>query len=161
MATDHVYLSGKGKWIRVGAPNQYGDYTCVLYPDAPSLVKINKLKEEGIKNELKKDEDGYFMRFKSPQSKLIRGKVVGFAPPIVLEKDGKTLLQGVVVGNGSDITIKIEVYDYQGVNKVPGKATRLKSIRVDNLVPFEMSRDFEEDQEKAVRGLPEQPEPLF
>lgn len=157
--TEYVFLSGKVKFCRTQTPDQFNKWGVVLYPDEPSMAKVHKLKEEGIKNVLKKDDEGYHMTFSRPTSKLIRGKVVGLAPPEVLGKDGTTPLKE-LVGNGSDITLKLECYG--GKTPVGGtyKAARLLSIRVDNLVPFQKD-SFNQEQLKQISGLAEQPEPLF
>src|SRR5712671_946896 len=101
--TDYVFLQGKTKWFRPNAPNEWGKWTHVLYPNEESLNKIRDLqtstdKTTGIKNILKKDEDGYSITLSRPTSKTIKGKVVGFAPPEVLEVDGKTPLRNALVG---------------------------------------------------------------
>jgi len=161
--TEFVFLSGKAKWVRHQVPNQWGNWAMTLYLDASSLEKFKKLKEEGVKNVLKKDEDGYNVSFNRPTSKLIRGKVVGFAPPEIIGNDGEPL-RDQLVGNGSDVTIKLECYKYRSPQDREGresKACRWLALRVDNLVPFQKDRDFEDDQTRAVRGLEDQPQPLF
>ncbi len=159
--TQEVYLKGKCKWARTNTPDKYGKWGVVLYPDDASLETIRDLQTKGIKNVLKKDEDGYFMAFRREQQKNMRGKMVGFAAPIVLDKDGQLLAPDLMIGNGSDVTIKIEVYTYNVPAGGKGAATRLVSIRVDNLVPYEVNRDFAPDEQKAVEGLREQPAATF
>lgn len=166
MAVKYVFVSGKCKWLKAQAPNKFGNWSHELHLDDKSLNIINDLKEnkgevEGIKNVLKKDDDGYFMTFNRPQQKMVRGKVVGFAAPELLDRDGKRLYD-LLVGNGSDITTKLEYYTYNKPAGGKGSAVRWASSRVDNLVPFETQRDFTEEQKQAVRGLSEQPpQPLF
>lgn len=156
MATESVYLKGKASWIQIQKPNKYGDYTMTLYPDGPSLKKIMDLKQKGILNRLSQDKDGTFMRFKCASQKNINGKMIGFPPPLIMQADGKTPLVGVLVGNGSDVTVKLLAYPYNipGQNK-KGLAVRLAAIRVDNLVPFEMKKDFTEEQTEQIAGLQE------
>jgi hypothetical protein len=162
MNNDYIYLTGKAKWVKVITPNKYDKWSMDLYPTPPSYDKIVELKSKGLKNHLRKDDDGYYMTFTRPTSKIIRGKLQGFQPPIVLDKNGLPIGKP-SIGNGSDVTIKAELYEY----KIPlsknekGIACRLESIRVDNLVPFETKRDFDEDQKSQISGLSEQPEPLF
>lgn len=156
--TDIVYLSGKAKWVRTQTPDKYGKYGLVLYPDEPSLLKIHKMKEEGIKNVLKKDDDGYNMTFSRPQNITVRGSVKGLTPPEVLGKDNLPLRE--LVGNGSDVTIKLEYYG--GPTPIGGKykAARLLAVKVDNLVPFNQG-SYTDEQKELVKGLDEQPEPMF
>lgn len=166
MATEYRYFQGKCKWARLqGPPDKYGHWSIVLYPNPTSLDEINALKEgpEGIKNVLGKDEDGYFITFRRPQQKTFKGKVQGFAAPEVIKADNTPLKES-LIGNGSDVTVKVEVYTYNvpASNGKKAKATRLMSVRVDNLIPYIINRDFTVDQEKQVRGLDEQPaQPLF
>jgi len=161
--TEWHFFKGKGKWVRVHSPDPWGNYKLDLYPDTESYDKLLELQKKGMKNTIKKDEDGYFITFRRPTQKVYKGKVVGFAPPEVLEADGKTTLRDVLVGNGSDLTVKVEAYPYKSPQGTPGLGIRLASIRVDNLIPFQVKKDFEEggDQEKMIRNLAEQPAPLF
>lgn len=162
MNTEYVYIQGKLSWVKTQTPDEWGKWKCTVHPNAASLDKIRDLQAEGLKNVLKKDEDGYYVAFSRPTQKMIKGKVVGLAPPEILQADGKTPLTGVLVGNGSDGTVKLEVYSHGTPGGGKAKAARLLSIRVDNLIPFEMKRDFTRGQQEAVLGLEEvPPEPLF
>lgn len=161
--TDYVFIQGKTKWFRATTPNKFGDWSHDLYPNPESLDKIKALKEgpAGIKNVIKKDDDGYYLSFKRPTSKMIRGKLVGFAPPEVLDQANKPL-RDVLVGNGSDVTTKLEVYHYKTPIGGEGSAARWLSSRIDNLIPFLPQKDsFTETEQKAINGLEEQPEQLF
>lgn len=162
MKTDYVYVQGKLSWVKTQVPDEWGKWKCTLHPNDESLNKIRDLQAEGLKNVLKKDEDGYLITFSRPTQKLMKGKVVGMAPPEILMADGKTPLQGVLVGNGSDGTLKLEVYSHGTPGGGKAKAARLLSIRVDNLIPFEINRDFDRNQKDKVAGLEEvKPEQLF
>jgi hypothetical protein len=158
MAVEYIYLQGKAKWFKSQTPNKFGDYSHDIYLTDESRTKLEELKKgkgnvEGIKNSLKQDEDGYYVSLRRPQSKTIRGKVVGFAPPEILDRNGLPL-HDILVGNGSDITTKVEYYTYKKpFGEGRGSAIRWASTRVDNLVPFVTQRDFDADQTKAVSGL--------
>lgn len=158
--TENAYFSGKAKWVRVGSPDPWGNFKIDLYLNAASLEKFKKLKDEGLKNTIRKDDDGYFVTIRRPQSKLIRGKVVAFTAPELLKPDG-TPLKGVSVGNGSDVTVKVDVYGFTTPQGTKGKAIRLAAVRVDNLVPFDPKEDFTEDQKEQIGELTSQPEPVF
>jgi hypothetical protein len=162
--TEYVFIQGKTKWFRATTPNKFGAWSHDIYPNAESLEKLRALKqrgEESIKNVEKKDDDGVYYTFKRDQSKLMKGKVVGFAPPEVLDKEGKPL-RDTLVGNGSDITTKLEMYYYKTPMGGKGSAVRWLSSRIDNLIPFIPQKEsFTEIEQKAVSGLEEQPEQLF
>lgn len=169
MKVDYEFLQGKVKWFRSQTPDPWGWYKHDLYLDGPSLEKWQRLKELGIKNELKRDDDGDYVTLRRPTEKKLRsGKTIGYNPPEVLDgskplpSGGFEPLRNVLVGNGSDITTKIEVYSYNvpvppGQPKKTGKAIRWLSSRIDNLIPFEINRDFDENQEKLIKGLDDQP----
>lgn len=168
-ATEYVEFQGKARWFKPQAPNQWGRWSHELILTPDSLEKFRELqlstkwtnkegKEvtvNGILNKLKKDEDGYFTSFSRPVNKEIKGKLRGYEPPKVFQADGKTPLFGIMVGNGSDITTCCEMYTYNvpGGNGSRGRALRWFSTRVDNLVPFEMDRDFEDRDHQAVKYL--------
>lgn len=162
MASLDVYVKGKVRNFRHHQPNEWNKWSHCLYPDPESLEILRDLQARGAKNQMKKDEDGYFMWINRPTSIEVKGKVVGMQPPLVLMADGITPLQGVLVGNGSDVTTKLEVYEHR-VPGTPKKAVafRWKSTRVDNLIPFEPKRDFTEEEAGAARGLEDQPKPVF
>jgi hypothetical protein len=162
MATESMYLDGKAKFVRVFEPDmKFQKWQVLLYPDAPSLDKIRKLQDEGIKNKLKLDDDGYNMTFSRPTFREDKknGLKIPYAPPIVKEKDGKTDFSRVIkIGDGSDVHIGLEVYDHAqpGTTKT-AKAARLKSLRVDNLVPD--SRFVPTAEEEEEIGM--QPKAIF
>lgn len=172
--TKYVYLQGKCKYCKVQQPDtQYNCWNTVLYPTEESYQLILKLKEgfpeeniEGIKNDIKKDEDGYYLNIKRPCTIKVRGDMVALAPPDVLDgrnlgPDGFPLPFREFIGNGSDITVKCEVYYYSSPMKKKGSALRMKSVRVDNLVPYETTRDYDEAQMHVVANLDKQPQQLF
>jgi hypothetical protein len=55
-----------------------------------------------------------------------------FGPPKVVDADNNPWDEDVYIGNGSDITVKINVWKGTKVTKV-----RWDGVRVDNLVPYE------------------------
>lgn len=149
---EEVYLKGKAKWAnRLFVPDiEYKKWSLSLYPDAVSLETIRDLQAQGVKNVVKKDEDGYHVNLGRPTEKVMRGKVVAFSPPVVLDKDGAPFAGP--IGNGSDVTVKMEVYSHGTPGGGKAKAMRLSSVRVDNLVPFEKS-DFTDEEQEQVEGM--------
>jgi hypothetical protein len=162
MAKEYIYVSGKVKWLRNDSPNEWGKWTHVIYLDAKSLEIIRDLQTQGIKNQMKKDEDGYYMTFSRPVTLTVKGKLVPLEPPLIVLEDGFTPIQDMRVGNGSDVTTKLEVYSHKVPNSdKKAKAIRWESTRVDNLVPFEPKEHFSDAEKVQVAGLAEQPRPLF
>lgn len=155
----YEFFQGKVKWVRVDRVNDWGKWTVVLYPNATALERIRELQGDGIKNVIKKDEEGYYTTISRPNTKLMRGKVVAFEPPKVVMPDGQPFTGN--VGNGSDCTIKCEVYSHPTPGGGKAKAIRLVSIRIDNLVPYNPDVQFTPLEKDAVAGLSDQPEQLF
>ena len=161
--SENVYLQGKAMWVKTHGLNPWGKWACTLYPNPTSLDKIRELQIQGLKNTLKKDDDGYSMSFSRPFEKEFRDKngttrKVGFTPVEVVDADG--LPYDGFIGNGSDVTIKLEVYQHGTPGGGKAKAARLTGIRIDNLVPYSPA-DYDEDQQRQVGKLLEQPAQLF
>lgn len=169
---ENYYFQGKASWANrlFEADTDYGQWSVKLHFTPKSHEDFLKLKEPdgewaGILNEVKKDEDGYFHQFRRPVRKEFRDKnnkhqEIEFDPPIVLDSEGRAWDQRVPIGNGSDITVKVELYRYSYKGK-KGRAIRLVSVKVDNLVPLEIDKDFSPRQKKQIEGLAEQPPQLF
>lgn len=158
--TTLYYIPGKFMWCRAEKPNKFGKWSTVQYPSKEGMEIVRKLKEEGLKNVVKKDEDGENITWSRDTQKMIKGKLIAFTAPIVLGADGQTPLKD-YVGNGSDGVIKIAVYSYNHPIGGKGIAARWESIRIDNLVPYNKDRDFQDDQLKQVAGLDQQPAQPF
>jgi len=156
------YVQGKASWVRVVKPDTtFNVWTVTIHPTPESLDKIRDWQAEGLKNQLKKDEDGYYTKFRCPVSRERKdGSIWTFLPPETLDKDGKPM-DGSVIGNGSDVTLKLEVYEHNTPGGGRAIAARLVGVRVDNLVPFDPETDFRPDEMARVEGLKEQPEQLF
>lgn len=170
--TEYIYLKGKVKWCRPHQPDPWGNWKTDLYPDAESLSIVKQLKETkdgvtGIKNVIKKDEEGEYITLRRPQQKPIGGKLVAFTPPEVLDgsqtlPDGSSPpLRDTAIGNGTDATVKLQVYTHKTPGGGQARAIRWEAIRIDNLVTFSGRSDFTEDEEKQTRGLAEQPKPVW
>lgn len=166
--TVYVDLQGKCKWLNVKIPDQFGKWGLLLFPDPASIDTIKKMQAgwfegvEGIKNMLKdSEEDGVSIRLSRPSSKERKGKLVGFNPPELLQADGNTPLRDTMVGNGSDVTCKCELYFFMTPLKKQSSAIRLMSVRIDNLIPFVSDRDFTEEQKKLTEGMDKVPRPQW
>ena len=127
MATQYFYLSGKAKWAKLFKPDEkYGNYQIDLYLDKASEELFDTI---GLQLTKKKNEEGAFVTFRRAPKKLIKGELVDFGPPTVLDKDNNPI--NLLVGNGSEVTIKIAAFD-----TVKGKGHRLDTVRVEKLVEY-------------------------
>lgn len=160
--TEEVYLKGKLSWIKHIIPEVYLDksyWKVTIHPDAESLDKVRNLQAEGIKNHVKKDDDGWYVTFKRPTERKFSGRVEGMAPPKVIDKDSKPI--EVRIGNGSDGVLKLEVYQHKTPNGGYAKAARFGALRIDNFLPFEAESDFSDVEKAELKTLREEPEQLF
>ncbi len=162
MAKQYIYIQGKGNWARLVTPNKFDKWSIQIHPNAESLEILRDMQARGAKNMIKKDDDGYFTNIGRTISKTYvkSGKTEAFTAPKVFDKDGN-LLDGNTVGNGSDVTLKVEWYEHGTPTGGKAVALRLDSVRVDNLVKFEPERDLDKYEKENLSGLKDQPEQLF
>ena len=127
MATTYHYFTGKTKWAKVRKPDpKYDNFQVPLYLDDASKAEFAKT---GLRLRFKSDEDGEFVTFRRPVSKMFKDGETVFGPPAVENPDG-TEFEG-LIGNGSTLTVKVSVYD-----SAMGKGHRLEAVRVDELVEY-------------------------
>lgn len=154
------YIQGKAAWFRAKVPNKWNKWSTQLHPNPAGLELIRDLQAQGLKNQLKKDDDGYFLNVSRPVTKeTSTGKILSFEPVKVFDKDGAPFDGN--IGNGSDVTIKVEVYEHSTPGGGKAKAMRWVSARIDNLVPFNADTDLNDFEKKDQEGLKDQPEQLF
>jgi hypothetical protein len=158
----YVYLTGIFKWARLDRPNQWGSWEICIYPNAESLETFHALKKLGLKNTLKKDDDGYHLYLRRPLSKKYQGKEVPFAPPDCLDKTGRPMSPN--IGNGSSGIAKVEWYKYKPPkigNREPEEksaiAIRLESVKILDLVEFKDASELPKDEQVKFKELNEQP----
>ncbi len=154
----NIIVNGKSRWTFTRKLDQNGEWSMNLYPDGPSLEIINGLIKDGIKNQLKKDDDGYFIRFRRhPQKQGKDGRIIQFDPPETLNADGTICTD--IIGDGSDVSVRLEVYG--GKNPFGGgtyKAARLGGVKVQNLVPYQPAQmaknEFEQKNAQRLMAAP-------
>ena len=92
--TQYVTFSGTAKWAKVYVPDEFRGaerWTVDLYMDDPA--EWEKFKKLGIQKKIKTNEEGTYFNITRPTNKLIKGKIVYFTPPIVLDKDGTEIVK--------------------------------------------------------------------
>lgn len=160
MAAEFVDIHGKLMFLHALSFNKFEKWSVTIAPTAESLEVIRDLQAQGVKNVMKKDENNtYFISFNRDPTKLIRGKVVAFAAPKVVDKLGQPYTGG--VGRDSDVTVRLDVYQHGTPSGGKSKAARFDSIRIDNLVPYEIDRDLPPSEAEAVKDLVNAPAPLW
>ena len=134
MATKTYYFSGDVMYPKLVTPdtkfNEQGIYSLDLFMDDDSW---NKFEKSGAQLKVRDRDGRKFVTFKRPAKKLIRGEAVDLGPPDVINADNTPFDTGsVLVGNGSKVTVKVNVYD-----TMKGKGHTLEAVRVDDLVVYE------------------------
>lgn len=157
---EEVYVKGKVKWCKHLSPDfQFdaaGKWSVVMYVDGAELEKVREYQAQGIKNTLKKDDDGWFITLSRKCSYEVRGKHVGRTPPEVFRMDGEHKIPiDVRVGNGSDGIAKCILWSSPNF---PGKNLRWEALRIDNLVEYE---DLKKDYPELVKLAEQKPEALW
>lgn len=130
MSQKTIVLSGIAKWAKVHQPDtKFGKkYTIDLYLDNASW---DVFKKSGSRLTVRQDEEGSFIKLSRNHDGTAKGEPVEYGPPAVFENDGKTKTS-VNIGNGSEVTCRVEVYDSKY-----GKGTRLSAVKIDKLVEYE------------------------
>ena len=143
MASKEYYFSGIAKWAKVYKPDEkYHNWSIQLYPDQASIELYAKT---GMTVRFKEDADGKYLTFRRPQSKLIGTQNVSFEAPKVVDKDGTAFTQ--TIGNGSQVTVKVLVYDLKAR---PGVGHRLEAVRVDEHVEYKPPEKPAEETSQTV-----------
>lgn len=159
-----IYLRGKVKYFKLlgRGDMEYQCWSTVLYLTKESYATFLELKKgtettEGIQNEIKMDDEGHYVNLRRVWTRKIRGNDVAQTPPVVIDKDGIPWNPDISVGQGSDATIKLELYTFKPPFKVKrGSAIRLVSARIESLVPYEPKKDLTEFEEEMTKGLIDQ-----
>lgn len=132
---------GPAQFNKPGQPPKFA-WKIQFRPNAESVMKIIDLQAKGVKNQLKKTEDGkgYLINFSRPTEIPKKfGAPTKLNAPTIFGADGKTPLNE-QVGNGSKGDITLELYEH----KTPtGKAhaARWFSLTVTDLVPYGAKMD--------------------
>lgn len=130
------YFSGTCNWAKVHKPDdKYKNYTIDLYMDDKSKKAYKK---SGLQLKNRTDKDGEeFVTMRLASVRMVKGKPVE-AKPEVLDSEGNPMTKN--IGNGSEVTCKVEIYEFDG--KV---GHRLLAVRADNLVEFTDKNQVSED----------------
>lgn len=146
MATEFYKFTGKAKWAKIYEPEEFRGSTNWKIDVYLDKKQLDARKKAGIQSKVYEDEDGTYVTFKRPKTKLIKGVLNEFSGPKVFDKDGETLVSyhknadgtnwermgnPVLIGNGSTVEVEVAVYDTS-----MGKGQRLESIKVIDLIEY-------------------------
>lgn len=154
--TEFYEFSGKGSWFKIVNPDsEYNCWSVKLHFDEKSLELFRWLQQkhgevEGILNEVKEDVDGPYHVFKRPTVRDFGKGLEQLLPPMLLDDKGDPWDKKVGIGNGTDISLKVECYQYSNRRtKKVGRAIRLVEVKILNLVPY-TRKDFTPEQEEML-----------
>lgn len=156
---EEVFIKGKIKWCKHLRPDMTfapGKWSVVMYIEGPELEKVREWQADGIRNSVKKDDDGWYITLSRKCAITVRGREVGLEPPKVIDKEGNVIAG--LVGNGSDGVAKCMLWTFNPTPQISGKALRWEALRVDNLVTYAEGNDYPVEE---LTTLKEQPEMLF
>lgn len=154
----HVFIEGKLKWARLVTPNQYGQWDVLCYPNKEGMDVLYDLKKQGVKNTIKKDDDGYNINFRRPTSRIIKGKDTSMTPPLIIGPNGEPM-DGSAIGNGSSGIVDVEWYRYtvpgtfSNTTEKKGIAIRLYGVKITDLVAFASESDYTTEEKEKLKGL--------
>lgn len=140
MASDTYYFTGMVQWAKVHTPDpKFEVYTIDLYLDGPSMKLF---KDSGLQLEVRDGEQGQFIKLRRPSQKKFKKELIDLGPPLVLIKGENDSYVPFAdkIGNGSQITAKVRVYDTQ-----KGKGHELEAVAVEVLVPYVEGEKFTPD----------------
>lgn len=146
-----IYVSGIARWHKHKRTDKYGNYTVDLVTDKEARKLV---KDAGLRLKPTEDDDGnLILKFRK------RPRSFDSAPPVVVDAAGQPFEGD--IGNGSEVTLKIEVYEFKGGIDADGNrydggvGHRWQGTRVDNLVVFEREGEPVQESNPAPKsGVP-------
>jgi len=144
-----IYLSGIANWAhRLFDFDEYRGkkfWSLSLLPD-PASVNIIKKHMPSKKLKVNKDDGTVSVTLRRNVDKpwkLKPGEDPEFTPPVIIDKDGNEWNDRGIIGNGSEVTVKLEVYQTPN-----GEGSRIESVRVDDWVKYGVEDGPEPDEDR-------------
>jgi hypothetical protein len=170
--TQYLKFKGKVAWARLYEPDEYNGAVrwCLdFFPDDVDALKKVMHKNKGFKE----GEYGLYTQLRRPTTKLIKGRIVSFTPPIIYDKSGKPIVQyvnkhtgdiirsydgisnealirqgePVLMGNGSVVEVTLCVYATS-----MGNGSRLESVKLIDHIEYRPKETVSEPEEKIEEG---------
>ena len=135
MARETAVVQGKAYWAKLNTPDQMSEKyqmdICNL-----SDIAITSLKKHGVIPKNRDDERGEFITARSK-----------FDVPVV--NSDKEDMNGTLIGNGSDVKVKIGFNKDHPMVSQYGTSMYLNKVMVTNLVAYERDTDFDTEGDEA------------
>jgi len=121
-----IFLSGEISYARFFSPDEkYGKYSVTIKLDEESIPVFKEAKLQS------RDKGDNTYTFRRDPEKMIKGELVQFGPPPVINADGSAFDSRIRIGNGTKATLKLSVY-----TTPKGTGSRLEKVRIDELVEY-------------------------
>ena len=135
MARETAVVQGKAYWAKLNTPDQMSEKyqmdICNL-----SDIAIASLKKHGVIPKNKDDERGEFITARSK-----------FDVPVV--NSDKEDMNGTLIGNGSDVKVKIGFNKDHPMVSQYGTSMYLNKVMVTNLVAYQKDTDFDTEGDEV------------
>jgi hypothetical protein len=149
------YFKGIAKWAKLaGEPvdeeftykgkkiNKKASWSIDLYMDEPSMAAFKKSDIQLKPRNDKESGEEYvqfhrFVEMKIKDKETGEDKIVKLHPPKILNEANEEI--DTLVGNGSEVTISVDVYKTR-----MGPGSRLEAVRVENLVEYDKNKVSED-----------------
>lgn len=126
LASKTYRFRGKAMWCKCHTPDtKYDRYVVDAYLDEPSF---RLFKASGLQLEIRDGDEGKYVKFARPTSKIIKKELVKFDPVEVVDENGNKIGPDTLIGNGSVVAFDVVVYD-----TVKGKGHRWDRLIVKEL----------------------------
>jgi hypothetical protein len=130
-------IKGDLSWIKA-SEDRYDEFegkkswSAQIHPDKDSLELVREMQADGIKNKLKRDEKGWYVKFSHPLVKTDKaGKITQvYTPPMVINRAGEVITGS--VNNGATGEVVVNFYEHPLKGGAKSYAARLKKIILDD-----------------------------
>lgn len=153
--TQYITVDGIAYWCKPYHPDEFRGAVRWGVDLVVDEANEKKMKEYGIQKVVKKTENGNTVKLYRPTTKMMKGRLVHFTPPIIYDKDGGVLVayyddqnqfvrsydnadqkiikkgENVLIGNGSKIQVTLSIYPTS-----MGNGNRLESIKILDLIEY-------------------------
>lgn len=128
------FFTGPCKWAMLDKMDEeYRCYKIDVYLDKENLKKFY---DSGLQLKIRSDDEGDYVTFRRKVDSLLEGQQE--KPKKLINQEGEYVPFDALVGNGSIVTAKVDVYN---LKKIKGTGHRLEAVAVESLVPYEGSGD--------------------
>jgi hypothetical protein len=136
MSSRFEYFTGPCKWAMLDKMDEeYRNYKINIYLDKANLKKFT---ESGINIKLHEDDEGKYVIFKRNVDRLLEG-MPEKPKKLLHDGDGNYSEFNGLIGNGSTVTAKVQVY-----NGKKGVGHRLEAVAIEKLIPYGDQQDDSE-----------------